>query len=42
MIVAINAVGPTTGSPAGMNCGNSATKNTASFGLAKLVTRPWR
>ena len=27
-----------TGAPSGMNCGNRATKKTASFGLARLVT----
>ena len=29
-----------TGAPSGMNCGNSARKNTASFGLARAVSSP--
>src|SRR3954468_3963451 len=37
---AIASADPTTDDPAGTNCGNSATKNTASLGFAIAVTSP--
>jgi hypothetical protein len=39
---AIVTAAGSTGCPSGTNCGNSAMKNTASFGLAMEVIRPER
>ena len=41
-IAAISSVAGSTGAPASMNCGNSATKKTASLGLDSEVTTPSR